>query len=420
MTIEKLLVRYYQDEQTIFDIGTLAIQGHRLFFEYSQEFLQKVHWLSPFRLPPKNGLVLFEDWRFGDIWGLFDDSLPDGWGLLLMDRFFRSQNISLQDISILDRLAYLGSNTMGALTYHPCSQISASAHKRFDLFQLSQEAQTILEGTSTEILSDLLFLGGSPGGARPKILVGVQEDHLIAGVDSLPPGYAHWLLKFHSHQEEREEGIIEHCYALLANKAGLDMPATRLFFEPNQEKYFFAIQRFDRTNLDTAHNQRCHIHSFGGLIHSNHRRFECDYDTLLQVTRVLTKKQDCVEKVFRQMIFNIVLNNRDDHVKNFAFRYDLQEWSYAPSYDLTFCYGPRGEHSMSIHGEGKTPTKDHVLRLAKKHNIPSTRAKDILAEVIEASTHWKHVASDFGISQRKQTEIWQCLEGNINRVTQNR
>jgi serine/threonine-protein kinase HipA len=78
-------------------------------------------WLSPFKLPPQLGLIEHRDRDFGPLFGLFDDSLPDGWGLLLMDRYFARQGTALTEISVLDRWAYLGARTMGALTYHPPS-----------------------------------------------------------------------------------------------------------------------------------------------------------------------------------------------------------------------------------------------------------------------------------------------------------
>ena len=404
MSLERLDVHYHCDDETS-KVGTLAQQGTSLFFEYDSQFLQQEHWLSPFKLPLKSGLQQFQDWRFGDVWGLFADSLPDGWGLLLMDRFFQSQGRFRESISILERLTYLGSNTMGALTYHPATDIDRR-QDAIDLYQLAQESQQVLSGDTTEVLEQLLWLGGSPGGARPKVLVGLCDDQIVSGVRELPEGYTPYLLKFHARVDEREEGLIEESYAQVARLAGLEVPQTQLLLEPRSNRYYFAIRRFDRHN-----NHRIHVHTLGGLIHSSHRHFDCDYHNLLQVTRVLTKKQTCVEKVFRQMLFNIILNNRDDHVKNFSFLYNGTEWSYAPSYDLTFNAGPRGEHSMTMAGEGRTPGLEHVQKLAIDHDVDRTHLLMILEQVLETSLRWKNVASDLDMS----SETIKRLESQIER-----
>ena len=410
MSLERLEVRYHKGTAPI-RVGVLVQQNGALFFEYDPTFLQQGHWLSPFKLPLKSGLQPFQDWRYGDVWGLFADSLPDGWGLLLMDRFFQSHGRFRESISILERLAYLGSNTMGALTYHPATDIDRQ-QDAIDLYQLAQESQQVLSGETTEVLEQLLWLGGSPGGARPKVLVGLHGEQIVSGVSDLPEGYAPYLLKFHARVDEREEGLLEESYAQIACSAGLEVPQTRLLLEPRSNRHYFAIRRFDRHN-----NHRIHVHTLGGLLHSSHRHFDCDYHNLLQVTRVLTKSQNCVEKAFRQMLFNIVLNNRDDHVKNFSFLYNGTEWSYAPSYDLTFNAGPRGEHSMTVAGEGRTPSLEHVEQLALKHGVDRIAMVKMLEQVLEASLQWKNVATDLNMSSNTIKRIESQIERNRIRFT---
>ena len=410
MSLKRLEVRYHHDGATI-RVGVLAEQGASLFFEYDERFLRRGHWLSPFKLPLRAGLQQFEDWRFSSVWGLFADSLPDGWGLLLMDRFFQSQGRFREAISILERLAYLGSNTMGALTYHPATELETQ-QESVDLYQLAQESQQVLSGDTTEVLRQLLCMGGSPGGARPKVLVGLRDDNgnIVSGVKELREGYTPYILKFHARVDEREEGRLEESYAQVARLAGLDIPQTRLLLEPKSNRHYFAIRRFDRQN-----NHRIHVHTLGGLLHSSHRHFDCDYHNLLQITRVLTKKQTCVEKVFRQMLFNIILNNRDDHVKNFSFLYNGTEWFYAPSYDLTFNAGPRGEHSMTVAGEGLVPGLEHVQKLATAHSVGGARMRTMLEEVLEASTRWVNVATGLDVSSQTISRIESKIEDNRSR-----
>ena len=116
-----------------FSVGTLAFHDHRIFFEYDASWLNRGIELSPFTLPLQSGLIEHRNREFGPLFGLFDDSLPDGWGLLLMDRHFRRAGVDPSSISSLERLAYLGSRTMGALTYHPPSIALQEKSARFDI-----------------------------------------------------------------------------------------------------------------------------------------------------------------------------------------------------------------------------------------------------------------------------------------------
>ncbi|RKX36189.1 MAG: type II toxin-antitoxin system HipA family toxin, partial [Verrucomicrobia bacterium] len=294
-------------------VGELAAADRKIYFEYDPEFLKDPLWLSPFKLPPEPGLQEHRDLSFGPLFGLFDDSLPDGWGLLLMDRYFRQQGIPPETVSPLDRLAYMGTRAMGALTYHPPAQTDNQWDAALDLHSLAQEAYRVLEGNITEVLPQLRIAGGSPGGARPKVLIGLKDNSVISGVNTLPDGYTGWMVKFPSQQDSVDDGRIEYAYSNMAKAAGLQLPVTRLFTTPAGDA-FFGAERFDRKQ-----NQRLHVQTFGNLIHSNFRIPGCDYEQLLKITRVLTKNQTDVDAAFRLMVFNILAHNRDDHVKNFSF-----------------------------------------------------------------------------------------------------
>ncbi len=174
-------------------VGVLAEADRKIYFEYDAEFLKDPLWLSPFKLPPEPGLQEHRDLSFGPLFGLFDDSLPDGWGLLLMDRYFRQHGIPPETLSPLDRLAYMGTRGMGALTYHPPAQSNDLRDSALDLHPLAQESYRVLEGSAADVLPQLLIAGGSPGGARPKVLVGVCGDHMISGTDLLPEDYNAWI-----------------------------------------------------------------------------------------------------------------------------------------------------------------------------------------------------------------------------------
>ncbi len=382
-------------------VGELVEDNHRLYFEYDSDFLNSPFLLSPFKLPPKPGLLEHRERSFGPLFGLFDDSLPDGWGLLLMDRVFRQKGIDPAGVSVLDRLSYLGEHTMGALTYQPALNADDSPDAQIlSLHDLAGQAYQLLSGDVRDVLPLLCRVGGSPGGARPKVLVGINGDSVISGESDLPDGYEHWMVKFFSREECRDEGRVESAYAAMAKTAAIAMPPTRLF-ETREGEAFFGVKRFDRDE-----NSRFHVHTFGNMIHSNFRIPSCDYEMLLRVTRLLTKNHCDVVMAFRLMIFNILSCNRDDHVKNFSFIMDHGGvWHFSPAYDLTFSSGPGGEHSMTVAGEGRAPQKSRVLELAAGCGIEKRAAVEIIDEVASVISQWKKFASAAGVGPRGVNEI---------------
>lgn len=381
-------------------VGELAETGNRYYFQYDADFLRNPLWLSPFKLPPESGLHEHRDRAFGPLFGLFDDSLPDGWGLLLMDRHLRSQAIAVDTFSPLDRLAYLGSQTMGALTYHPPADRRLLGAEDVDVHEMAQAAYRVVRGTADDVLPQLLQSGGSPGGACPKILVGLKGDQLITAPDPLPAGYKGWLIKFHAREDVVEDGLIEYAYAQMAQAAGISMPPTRLFTTTRGDA-FFGVERFDRQG-----HVRHHVHTFGNLIHANFRVPGYDYSQLMQVTRVLTRNQVEVEAAFRLMVFNILVHNRDDHVKNFAFLLPAGgSWQCAPAYDLTFSSGPNGEHTMTVAGEGRSPTLSHIQTIARDAGIEKRRAAEILDAVRSAASEWPRIAAEVGVSTDRIQQI---------------
>ena len=359
--------------------------------------------LSPFILPSMPGLIEHKNQEFGPLFGLFDDSLPDGWGLLLMDRHFRSQGIDPVTITPLDRLLYLGLHTMGALTYHPPNPL-IEADATVNLHDLAIEAMQVYEGATTEVLPLLLRTGGSPGGARPKVLVGFNEsqDSLMAGEGDLPPGYEHWLVKFAAREDGLDSGQVEYAYAEMATAAGIGMPDFRLF-HTREGDHFFGVKRFDRQ----SGNRRVHVHTFGNLIQANFRIPSCDYGDFLKVTTLLTRNHEDVKQAFRLMVFNVLAHNRDDHVKNFSFLLNGQDgtWALTPAYDLTFNPGPGGEHSTTIAGHGRIIKKSHCLALAGNYDLEPSVAEQIIGEVEEAISRWPHFATDVGVRETRINDI---------------
>jgi serine/threonine-protein kinase HipA len=395
----KTLEVHFQGRQ----VGQLLEHEGRVYFEYLGEWLKTGLNLSPFRLPFKSGLFEHRDRQFGPLPGLFSDSLPDGWGLLLMDRHFRRLGRDPATLGCLDRLAWLGVRTMGALTYHPPAQAGPDGGGPFDLEALARQSQELISGRSIEVLPQLLRAGGSPGGARPKVLVGfkAQGEELLSGADELPPGFEHWLVKFPSGEEDADAGPVEYAYSLMAKAAGLEMPRTRLFGTPGGGRYF-GVKRFDRIGA-----RRLHFHSFGNLIQSDFRIPSCDYLDLLRVTSVLTRDHGEVLKAMRCMAFNVAAHNRDDHVKNFAYLMDdgTGEWGLSPTFDVSFNPGPGGEHSMTVAGEGKAPGSGDILKAAGARDISRAEAMVIMDEVRAAVARWPEFAGEAGVAKARSREI---------------
>lgn len=386
------------DRQTV--VGTLAEQGRGAYFEYAASFLAAPLPISPFRLPIRPGLFEHTDREFAAVFGVFDDSLPDSWGLLLMDREFRKQGRALSGVSALERLAYIGTRGMGALTYHPQDPDSEPERLQVDLGVLAREVEQVLEGSAEDVLPALRIAGGSPGGARPKVLVGVRDDGaMIAGTSDLPEGYRHFLVKFTA-RHDPYGGEVENAYALMAREAGLNMPPTHLFETPDGGRHFGA-ERFDRRG-----GSRLHMHSLGGLWHASHRVASIDYEGLIQTTLLLTHDHRQVEEAYRRMVFNVAAHNRDDHVKNFSFLMSPEGvWTLSPAYDLIFTEGPGRQHTMDVAGEAVRPGDRDMLRVAEKCGVDPRRARDIIAQVREAVEQWPRFAREAGVSRDTAQDI---------------
>lgn len=412
--MKRLQIRYQVQPDDTIAVGELAEEGRQFFFEYDTTFLSRGYPISPFKLPAAPGLQTFPK-----LPGVFDDALPDGWGRLLMDRFLRHQGLSPSAFTELDRLAWLGEGAMGALSFHPPTRVTGARLSGFDLGRLAREAQAVLAGDAAAVLPELLRAGGSPGGARPKVLVGVCGDEIQAGPSDYPVGYEAWLVKFFARTDSPDTGAVEAAYARMAQAAGLAFPPSRLFTV--KEGSFFGVKRFDREG-----QRRIHMHSLGNLIGADFRLPCCDYQDVLKVVRLLTGNQADVRRAYRLMLFNVMAHNRDDHVKNFSFLFKPEAgWSLAPGYDLTFTEGPGGEHTTSVCGEGRAPDLSHVRRVAAGAGIEAADATQILDEVRDAVSSWMSFARTWGVRKatreriRKQLRLFGNREPPICRSRSN-
>ncbi len=387
-------------------MGRLAYQDRKIFFEYSSEFLELGLELSPFKLPLKPGVIPCPDFVFDGLFGIFNDSLPDGWGRLLLDRKLMKQGINSQLMTPLDRLRYVGSRGMGALRYEPEIEDSKDLKHIEDLDLLAKECFDVLEYDEDMYVDDLYALNGSSAGARPKVMLRLLSKNKGFAQTQSNPALPHndWLIKFRSSVDPLDIGPIEYAYHLMAKKAGLDVPEARLFKSKKGEGYF-GVKRFDRLLHDFLH-----MHTVSGLLHADHRIPSLDYEMIMKATMWLTKDVKECEKLFRYAVFNVYAHNRDDHAKNFSFLMDQKGvWKVSPAYDLTFSSGPHGEHCTTIMREGKKPTATHLLKLASIGSIKDETARLIIDEVKESVSQWNQIAKSAHVSPRSTQLIKQEL-----------
>ena len=373
-------------------VGRLAQKDRVVFFEYAPEFLNTGIQLSPFKLPLKAGLIRCEESVFDGLFGIFNDSLPDGWGRLLLDRKLRSLDINPSTVTALDRLRYVGHRGMGALVYEPEIQHTDAEFPHDQNWD--RLADEILQFQTHEDLcfvDELLALNGSSAGARPKILVNLNHGE-------------EWIIKFRASFDPKDMGPIEYAYHLMAKAAQLEVPDAQLFPSRTGPAYF-GVKRFDRIL-----EQRIHMHTLSGLLHIDHRTPSLDYQQIMKASLWLTHdKMECA-KQYRASVFNVLAHNRDDHAKNFSFLMDhLGRWRISPAYDLSFSFGPSGEHCTMIMGEGKNPNLSHLLKLAEISGIDSHNALQIIDEVRSAVAKWPRFAEEAGVSITSRTLIHNTL-----------
>ncbi len=356
----------------------------RIFFEYAPNFLKSGTELSPFKLPLQGGVFEDKEYTFNGLYGLFNDSLPDGWGCLLIDKALKKERgLSYASINPLTRLSYAGTLGMGALEYEPVYDENSYSETNLNLDSLSAEIQNVLKELPSDKLDELVYLNASAGGARPKILVNVSADKKRITGETNHENSDSWMIKFSSENDDKNLGREEYIYSLMAKNAGIEMPDTFLF-PSNQCAGYFGVKRFDRIG-----DEKVHIHTACGLLHASHRYSSIDYETLLKLTWILTKNKNDVLKVFRLMIFNVKSGNKDDHTKNFSYFLDkMNEWHFAPAYDLTPSTGINNEQTLSINGKGIDITTEDFISVGKKLDINPQEVKKIIEEIETSLTEY--------------------------------
>lgn len=402
--INKLFVSVLLEGNS-FEVGELVLSEQKIYFRYNNDFLKTGLNLSPIKLPFSAQIVIAEKQPFEGLFGVFNDSLPDGWGRLLLDRTLSSKGTDIAGITPLDRLGYVGSGGIGALVYRPEIKSEKTTVPVPELDILASEMNHLLQGASSEIIEELFILGGSSGGARPKIFVAYNPmtHDLVHGINNVPEGYEEWIIKFPSTSDGREIANIEFAYHKMALLAGIEMSECCLF-EGKSGHVYFGTKRFDRKS-----GKRLHAHTASGMMHDNFKMSTMDYGHLMDCAFRLEKHVKAYEKVFRLAAFNVYSHNRDDHSKNFSFLMNEQgEWQFAPAYDLTFSYSGYGFHSTMIAGESKNPGRKELLKLASHFGLKN--APSIIEEVLEAISQWGAIANELHITKETRNAIQSAMD----------
>ena len=358
MKIEQLNVKYHD---RIVGMLSLTPDNKLCAFEYDRSWLADGFSISPLELPLRPGLFLAKPSPFYGNFGIFEDSLPDGYGRYLLHKLLQKEGIDDFNLSALDRLSIVGSGGMGALTYHPETVIhKGNETTDFDLLQ--EKALEVLKEQQDTDAGLLLYNSGNSGGARPKAVFSDDEGH--------------WLVKFRHTYDPQDMGQQEYHYNEVARQCGISVPDFKLI-----NGRYFASRRFD---ID-AEGNRIHTATAGGLLCISLSNPVLDYSNLLALTGYLTQNAMDVEEMYRRMVFNYLTDNKDDHCKNFSFLVTRSDnswkWQLAPAYDLTLCTeGYNGEHATSVNGTGHPSVHDFVA-IGAKIKMKEQRCREIIDEV---------------------------------------
>ena len=396
-------------------VGRLGIADGLAQLEWSAEVTETGLCVSPVFYPPAPGLHAARGRHFDGLHAFLADSLPEGWGYLLMRRRLAKLGVRIEDLSPLDRLALVGDQARGALTFQPAITPSDEV-KSLDLDALAAESTAILMGEEGTLEDTLAGLAGASGGARPKVHVGFDGAGLISIADAeTTPGFDAWIVKFRSPADPIDIGPIESSYASMARAAGLVL-SEHCLLPAKQGAGYFATRRFDRPGP----GRRLHMVSLCGAIEAPSNVPSTSYDVFLRSTLAITRHADDVEQAFRRMVFNALACNRDDHTRQQSYLMSpTGEWRLAPAYDLTYSAGPGGEHYLDIEGEGRNPSTAHVAALGRRHGLSERAVRAIVDQVRSAVGDWPVFANEAGVTNasrgliaRAQDAVWSTFSAS--------
>ena len=340
-------------------VGTLSM-GNRSTcqFEYDKDWLSSGFSISPLHLPLKAGLFTADYQPFNGNFGVFEDSLPGGYGEYLLRKVLRKSGVDPQGLTPVQWLSIVGSSGMGALCYVPETILQQDQFQRsFD--EMQQMALDVLSERTEEYADMLYFKSGNSGGVRPKCIFSDADGH--------------WLVKFRHTYDPQDMGQLEYDYNEVARRCGIDVPDFKLM-----EGKYFAVRRFDIEN-----GVRLHVATASALLNEPISPPKMEYHNLLQLTGYLTQSPEAVEQQFRRMAFNVFARNMDDHARNFSFICRDGKWSLAPAYDLTND-ATLGEHASTINFNG-LPSDEDMITVGMNIRMSRERCLQIIEEVREGT-----------------------------------
>ena len=379
-------------------IGELIDKDGKIFFRYDKTFLKEGYSISPLKLPFENRVFSNNEYYhyFQGLMGVFNDSLPDKFGNKIIEQYYKSKDLDINSMSVLQKLIYVGNRSIGALEYEP-SESDIQTNEAIHLKELVNSARSVLKGQN--ILPQILEASASVGGARTKALIAIHKEtrEMISG-DILDENWDNYIIKFDTIETTANDYTkIEYIYMKLAELAGLDVSEVSLI---DQDNYMhLLVKRFDRVN-----QEKIHLHSLCGITQVDFNIPKLfSYEKFLTITEFLTKDYSMIEEAFRRMVFNIIWRNQDDHLKNFSFLMDKNGiWRLSPAYDLTYAFGGgyTKEHQMTINNKSKDINYNDILAVAKQFN--NKKAKEII-EKIEDTFHenFEKMAKELDVDKNK-------------------
>jgi len=401
------------------EVGRLSIDSRRRlpYFEYNREWITSGLDISPLDASikmPQNLRPIFgaSEKIYQKLPPFLADSLPDAWGNELFEQWRLRQGIKPNEITPLDKLAFIGKRAMGALEFFPeTSNFNPKENINLKaLIDLAEQIYTQRENARIDpdqslTMQALMAVGTSAGGRQPKAIIAINREtgEIRSGQVGMLKGFEHCILKFGI--KERSTAELEMTYYEMAKKAGIRMMPCWLM-DIEGEKHF-VTKRFDRDG-----EKKFHMQTLAALYP------EADsYGRLLWVCRKMRLSELDSEEVFRRMIFNILANNTDDHNKNFSFLMDEQgHWSLSPAYDVTYIFNtggflPETRHCLMIQGKYDGITLDDVMALAAENGI--RKAESIVSEVAKAILDFPPLAKQYGVKEQWVSAIERTLRGNL-------
>lgn len=405
------------------------------YFQYAPKFIQKAWDLSPIKMPIGEGsrIYSFPELRkgrkeaedaFKGLPGLLSDALPDRYGNKLINIWLAQQGRPENSMNPVEKLCFIGTRGMGALEFEPAQIKTGARSFLLELDSLVEVARKMLnerEAFLTNInrneekaMMDILKIGTSAGGARPKAIIAYnpKTGEVKSGQGNVPKGYEHWLLKLdgvsgEQFGESSGWGRVEYAYALMATDCEIEMSECRLL-EENGRAHFMT-KRFDREG-----NVKHHIQSLCGLQHYDFNEMDAySYEQLFQTMRLLRLTYPEAEQMFRRMVFNVLATNYDDHTKNFSFLLKKNEnWRLAPAYDLCFSFDPTNhwvnKQTLNVNGKRLAITKEDLMTIANDNNIK--KGAKIIDDINSIVKSWNTYATRAGV----RNDLKERIQDNLN------